>query len=391
MIKLLAPIFGSGVGIAKGQQTLFEALGAPMNSSGIQVSEQQALGLTAVYRAISIISEGVAQLPVDVFQKVDESRVHINSPIEDTLNVRANDHMSAFTFRSTMLSHVLGYGNGYAEIQLNGGGEPVALWPLMPDCTLPIIYNGELSYNTTIDGQNITLPAERVLHVPGLSYDGYIGYSPIRLHRESLGLAKAMEEHAGKYFRHETTSGGIIEVPGALSDTQLKNMRESWYAQGGLSNAHRAKILEGGAKFNRHPINHSDAQFLENRQYQVEEVSRMYGVPLFMLSSETKSTSWGTGIGQMSLGFLRYTLQPWIVRLEQEYRYKLLSAGQRRNGFYIKHNVSSLLRGDSQARAAYYTSALNPQSGWMQRDEVRALEELNPLGEDTKNESGIIE
>ena len=350
--------------------------------TGVTVTEQNALHLTPVFRCISIISEGLAQLPIDVGRKTGETRELVSHPLDEVLNVRSNPHMSAFVAHSTRQSHVLGYGNGYAEIQRNGHGEVVGLWPLLPDRTWPeTTKSGKLIYKTNIDGETLDLPADNVLHVPGLSFDGYVGYSPIALARNALGLSHALEEFGGKYFRYETQSGGILEAPGKVSDKQQKNLTESFGAQGGLSNAHRVKLLEGGIKFIPTPVSHEDAQFLETRQFQIEEVSRMYGVPLFMLSSETKSTSWGTGIGQMSLGFVRYTLQPWIVRTEQEYRYKLLTPAERKAGVYIKHNVNSLLRGDSEARSSYYSAALSPNSGWMSVNEVRALEELNPLNE----------
>lgn len=379
---MLAAIFGSSFGsshsVADSDGWFLRPSGTPTHA-GPAVNEHTALELPVVYSAIGIISDGKAQLPIDIGRKVGEKREAVDGhSLDRVLNLRANPYMSAFTLRSTVQSHSLGWGNGYAEIVRNGRGEVVELWPLLPDRTWPVRRDGEVQYRTTIAGKTYVLPQDRILHIPAMGFDGLIGYSPLYMARQGIGLGKALEEHGGKFFANEARSGGFIEYPGKLGDPGRKNLRESVNEQGGLENAHRIKILEEGAKFHATTITPEDAQFLQTRQFQIEEIARLYRIPLFMLQSHAKDTSWGTGIGQMQLGFLQYTLAPWIIRWEQEMSFKLLSEKERADGLYIRHNVAGLLRGDSKSRSEYYTKALSPQSGWMGRNEVRALEDLNP-------------
>lgn len=364
--------------------------------AGTWVDEQTALTVSAVFRAVALISEAVAMLPIDVFQRVAEGdrpgaptiRVeHPDHPAARLLR-RPNQHMNSVDLRSAVQSHALQYGNGYVEVQRNQGGEPIALWPLFPDRTRPqpVTAGGErvIVYRTMVDGKPFDVQPPDVAHVRGLGFDGIRGYSPLALARQGIGLAKALEEFGAKFFGNEARSGGFLEHPGKLSPEAHKNLRESMEAQGGLDNAHRLKILEEGMKYNAITIAPEDAQFLLTRSFQVEEIARLYGIPLHMLQSHAKSTSWGSGIAQMSLGFLIYTVAPWLVRWEQELETKLLTEEERRGGYFIKHNVNALLRADAATRAKFYTAALNRATGWMSRNEVRALEDLNP--DDVVNE-----
>lgn len=377
-MSVLFSIFGPSQTLSNGGGWLSTRLGLP-TWAGTTVTPQSALGQTAVYSAIGIISDVAAQLPIDIFQKDGEKRVPLDAPVlSDLLNVRPNTFMSAITFRNTIQAHVLGWGNGYAEIERNGAGEPVGLWPLLPDRTCPVMKSGKLKYQTQIDGTTFILDPDNVLHISGMGFDGLKGYSPLELAREAIGLGFALEEHGGKFFANESRSGGFVQHPGRLGDTGTKNLRDSVNDQGGLDQAHRIKVLEEGAKFIATTIAPEDAQFLQTRGYQVEEVARLYRVPLFMLQSHSKDTSWGSGLTQMSVGFVTYTMNPWLIRWEQEMDYKLLSEEQRAAGAYIKHNPTALLRGDPAARSTYYTAALSPTTGWMGRNEVRALEDLNP-------------
>ncbi len=346
--------------------------------AGTTVNEFNSYELPVVYSAISIIADAIAQLPIDVGRRDGDNRNTIeNHSLIDVLNVRANPRMSAFTQRNVGQSHALGWGNSYAEVQRDGTGQIVGLWPLLPDRTHPIVVNGEIWFATTIGGQTIRLPSDKVLHIPALGFDGLQGWSPLAMARQAIGLGKSLEEHGGKFFANEARSGGFWVHPGRLSDTAIKNLEESIEQRGGLTNAQRVKILEEGLVYQATTIAPEEAQFLQTRQFQIEEIARMYRVPLFMLQSHSKDTAWGTGIAEMSLGFLVFTLTPWIVRTEQEMTHKLLTPAERASGFYIKHTVASLLRGDPAARAEFYSKAI--AAGWMTVDEVRALEDMNPM------------
>lgn len=357
---------------------------APLTHAGTAVSEQTALRLTAVYSAIRIISESVSQLPVDILRRDGDRNLNQRKhPLRPLFNKQPNPWMSAVNMRCTLQAHALGWGNGYAEIQRNQAGDPIGLWPLLPDRTRPVCEQAgetlDFYYETTINGRQFRLAPGNVLHVLGLSFDGLTGYSPLWMARQAAGLGLALEEFGAKFFGNDSKSGGFLKHPGRLSKQAQKNLEESMDEQGGLDNAHRMKVLEEGMEYQPITIAPEDAQFLKTREFQVEEIARLYGVPLFMLQSHSKDTSWGTGISEQSLGFLRYTVNPWLTRWEQEGDRKLFDERERELDYYMAHDPSSMLRSDAKGRAEFYTKALNPQTGWMERDEVRRWEDLNPL------------
>jgi HK97 family phage portal protein len=359
--------------------------GAEKTFAGTSVNEQIALQVTAVYRAIALISDAVAGLPIDVIQRVGDRREERPDHPVAALLRRPNDLMTSVDLRCAEQTHALQYGNAYVDIQRNQGGDPIALWPLLPDRTRAVGVkepNGErvIAYETVVDGDRLVVDPKDVAHIHGLSFDGIRGYSPLQLARQAVGLALGLEEFGSKFFGNDAKSGGLLEHPGRLSDKARENLSKSMGVQGGLSNAHRVKVLEEGMKFNATTIAPEDSQFLLTRSFQVEEIARLYGVPLHMLQSQAKSTSWGSGIAQMSLGFLIYTIAPWLVRWEQELERKLLTEAELDGGFYLKFNVNALLRADAATRASFYAAALNKATGWLARDEVRALEDLNPDG-----------
>jgi len=351
--------------------------------AGPAVDEQAALKVTAVYRAIAVISEAVAMLPIDVMQRVGDRREERSDhPVAELLR-RPNPLMTAADLRGAQQAHVLQYGNAYIDIQRDEGGRPIGLWPLLPDRTRAVGRDGPsgeriIGYESVVDGLRYDFDTANIAHVHGLAFDGIRGYSPLSLARQAVGLALGLEEFGARFFGNDAKSGGFLEHPGKLGAEAQKNLRESMAAQGGLSQAHRIKILEEGMKFSATTIAPEDAQFLMTRTFQVEEIARLYGVPLHMLQSQAKSTSWGAGIAQMSLGFLIYTVAPWLVRWEQELERKLLSPAELAAGLFVRHNVNALLRADAATRAGFYTAALNRATGWMSRNEVRALEDLNP-------------
>lgn len=366
-----------------GDASIFARLmGMGKTASGVIVSENNSLTMPAVFSAVGIISDAIAMLPADIYQKrdtgsgADEVKAHELSYL---LNDKPNPYMSAFTLRQTRLAHQLLWGNGYNEIERTGGGKPVSLWPLLPDRTGPYKpAGGELYYKTTIDAKRYDLNKDNVLHVPGMGFDGYVGYSPVSLMRDALGMAKAMETFGGKFFANDAKSGGFLMHPGKLGDPAKDNVQKSMIDKGaGLENAHRVRILEEGMKFISTTIPPEDAQFLGSRSFQIAEIARIFRVPLFLLNSMEKSTSWGSGIEQMMLGFLMWTLQPWITREEQEMNAKLLTNAEREKGLFIKLNVNAIMRADIKSRSSYYREGI--AAGWLTRNEARDKENYNPL------------
>lgn len=378
---IFASLFGPGA-MMSANGGFFQTIAGPKTNAGVNVSEFNAVTLPAVYACFRIISDAIAMLPVGVYQQVDDgkTKLHREHPAYQLLNVRPNDRMTAFTYRSTTLHHSLGWGNGYSEIERSGRGEPTSLFLALPDRTWPELQpDGSLRYHTTINGTQRPLDPDDMAHVPALGFDGVVGYSPIAVARQAIGLGLAMQEFGGKFFANDSKSGGVIIHPNKLSPESIKRIRENWASQGGLENAHKPKVFEEGMQWEPTTINPEDAQFLESRDFQVADIARIYGVPLHMIQSVSGSTSWGSGLEEMSLGFVRYTLAPWLCRLEQEWSAKLLSERERQEGYYIRHDTRMLLRGDAAARAEFYTKALDPKTGWMRENEVRDLEDLDPV------------
>ena len=378
-MSLFGTLFGPS-GTIQGGGRFFHSLGGRQTDSGVHVSEFNAVTLPAVYASVRLIADAIAMLPIKVCrQNGDQTQIITDHPAHRILNRRPNNRMTAFTYRSTLLHHTLLWGNGYSEVERTNGGVPQSLWLALPDRTYPELRaDGSLVYNTTIDRETKTLEPDDVLHIPALGFDGIVGYSPVSIARQAIGLGLAMEEFGAKFFGNDAKSGGFLKHPSKLGPEAIKRLRDSWDAQSGLSEAHRPKVLEEGMEFVQTTINPEDAQFLESRDFQVADIARIYGVPLHMIQSVSGSTSWGSGLEEMSLGFVRYTLDPWMIRQEQEWNQKLFTERERDQGYYVKHDTSEILRGDADARSQFYTRALDPQTGWMRRNEVRDLEDLNP-------------
>ncbi len=381
--SMFAPSQRASVQRSSSDDGWLSSLVAPRTSSGVYVNEHVAMRVTAVYRSVALISEAKATLPVGVYRKEGERRIEEPDHPVARLLADPNPLMSAMDLNCSEQAHALQHGGGYLDIQRTEGGQPIALWPLLPDRTRPepmATDSRRLVYTTHTDGRRLEMDPANVVHIRGLSFDGVRGYSPLALARNAVGLALGTEEFGGKFFANDARSGGFLEHPGKLNAEAKKNIRGSLEEQSGLENAHRIKILEEGMKYHAVTISPEDAQFLATRTFQVEEIARLYGVPLHMLQSQSKTTSWGTGISEMSMGFLIYTLMPWLIRWEQELDRKLFTPAERAAGYFTKHNVNALLRANAESRARFYTAALSRATGWMSRDEVRALEELNPDG-----------
>lgn len=347
--------------------------------AGVRVDESTALSITAVYACVRIIAGPIGQLPCELLRRDGRKRV----PAEDhpaywMLKRRPNPWMTAYRQRRLHVAHELLWGNGYAAIVRNNRGQAIELWPLLPERTRPRVVDGRLVYETIDDdGQLKVLPAEDVVHLSSISHDGIVGLSRIALHREALGLAKVTEEFGASWFGQGSRSGGLLQLPGEVSEAARRKIEEQWAAvESGLDGAHKVRLLPAGATYTPLSIPPEDAQFLQTREFQIAEIARMYGVPLHMLESHQKSTSWGSGIEQMSLGFVRYTLADHIEGYEQELENKLLTEEERKK-YTIKFNLNSLLRGDAKARAEFY--GLGLRDHWLTIEEVRELEDLGPM------------
>lgn len=365
-----------------GDHWVVRALGGGKTTAGVPVSEATAMRFTAVYACQAIISDTMAQVSLNLHRRYRDpvtrrirTEVALEHPAHRLVHDDPNPRMSSFTLRQTCQGHTLGWGNGYIEVQRTVGGDPAGLWPLMPDRTDPrVTEQGVLVYDTTVNGKRFTLPSADVIHIAGLGFDGIKGYSPIYMARQAIGLGLAAESFGAKFFANDAKSGGFLMHPGKLGDVAVENIRDSFVdRQGGNDNAHKPKVLEEGMKWVSTTIAPDDAQFLATREMQIAEIARIYRVPLVLLQLMEKTTTWGSGVEQIMLGFIQWTIAAWAKRWEEELNRKLLTEAERLAGYYFKFNLNSLARGDMAARARFYNAGIT--GGWMNRNQPRSLED----------------
>ena len=354
-------------------------------TSGKPVNERTAMQTTAVYACVRILAEAVASLPLHVYEYQDDGGkklVH-DHPLYYLLHDEPNPEMTSFVFRETLMSHLLIWGNAYAQIIRDGAGRVLGLYPLLPDKmevqrddrgNIYYVYSRNSDENPMFkEYGNIKLKAEDVLHIPGLGFDGLIGYSPIAMAKNAVGMTLACEEYGASFFANGANPGGVLEHPGVLKDPS--KVRESWNSvYRGVNNAHKIAVLEEGMKYQQIGIPPEEAQFLETRKFQINEIARLYRIPPHMVGDLDKSSF--SNIEQQSLEFVKYTLDPWVIRWEQSLQRSLLLPGEK-GKYFIKLNVDGLLRGDYQSRMNGY--AVGRQNGWFAANDIREMENMNPI------------
>ena len=354
------------------------------STSGKTVTERSAMQMTAVYSCVRILAEAIAGLPLHLYTYKEDGgkKKAIGHPLYLLLHDEPNPEMSSFVFRETLMTHLLLWGNAYAQIIRNGKGEVVALYPLMPNrMTVDRDSSGQLFYSYQMNNSDaptmktgtVILKPSDVLHIPGLGFDGLVGYSPIAMAKNAIGLAIATEEYGAKFFANGATPGGLLEYPGTVKDPD--RVRESWNKGfSGSQNAGKVAILEEGMKYTPISIAPEQAQFLETRKFQINEIARIFRVPPHMVGDLEKSSF--SNIEQQSLEFVKYTLDPWVVRWEQSLSRALFTPEEKKK-YFFKFNVEGLLRGDYQSRMNGYATAR--QNGWMSANDIRELENLDRI------------
>ena len=365
------------------------------SSAGKRVNERSAMQMTAVYSCVRILAEAVAGLPLHLYRYKEDGGKEkaIYHPLYLLLHDEPNPEMSSFVFRETLMTHLLLWGNAYAQIIRNGKGEVIALYPLMPNrMVVDRDIKGRLYYQyttstedaPTMKGVTVNLPPSDVLHIPGLGFDGLVGYSPIAMAKNAIGMAIACEEYGAKFFANGAAPGGVLEHPGTIKDPQ--RVRESWQSTfGGSGNANKIAVLEEGMKYTPIGISPEQAQFLETRKFQINEIARIFRVPPHMVGDLEKSSF--SNIEQQSLEFVKYTLDPWVIRWEQSIQRSLLNSEEKKK-YFAKFNVEGLLRGDYQSRMNGY--AIGRQNGWMSANDIRELENLDRIPEEDGGDLYLI-
>jgi len=360
--------------------TILDWLAGPRVSSGVRVTEKTAMGMPAVWRAVALLSGTVGALPLHAYRMQGGLRVPAGARSAATrLLDKPHPDMTPFELWELAMVYCLLWGNSYHRILRNEANEVSELWPLHPSTVKAgrtsqheKVY--QLEGDLTSDGEYRKHTDETILHIPGIGYDGVCGVSPIRAAREGIGLSLAAEEYGARLFGSGSLASGILQTEQRLTQEQADALKDRWKAKAaGLDKAHEAVVLDRGAKFQQLTIPPEDAQFIESRRFQIAEVARLYGIPPHMLMDMERSTSWGTGIEQQSLGFVKWTLQPgWLTRFEQRIS-RLFSP----DTVYARYNLEGLLRGDAAARAAFYKTMW--EIGALSTNEIRAYEEQPPV------------
>lgn len=354
------------------------------SSSGVNVTEESALRLITVLACTRVISEAMVLLPIHVQRQLDAPARGVetfrNHPVAKLLRGRINPFIQAERWILAAQGHLVNWGNTYAEIQTDVSGAVVALWPLLPDRTRPVLLDDRtLAYETRINktGQAFVLPRERVLHVAGLGFDGIRGYSVVAMAREGIGLAMAAEKFGAKFFGSGAHPGGVVEHPEQLGEPGMRNLQASLDASyGGLDNSHRTLILEEGAKWHPMSIPPEDAQFLETRNFQRTDICALERVPPHLAGDLSRATF--SNIEHQGTEFETYTLAPWTVCWNRSLTLALLTEQERERGWEVKMLLGGLLRGDIRSRYAAYATAR--QWGWASVNDVREKEGENPIG-----------
>lgn len=390
---------------------LLDIFNGGRTDSGIRVSEMTALQVGTVYACVNIISNGVAGLPYHVFERTIQKQraskqIAYDHPLYNLLAHEPNPEMTKFTFFKTFLCHCTLWGNGYAEIERDPKtNKIVAIWPRNPARTRPIrnvqpimlegdlLPAGTLMYETSEPlrqadhpspeehdlnlGRRRIILAEDMLHVPGLSLDGRLGQSTCYLARQIIGLALATEKYGAKFFGNGARPAGILTLPNKIEDKAVENLRRSWAEAHGGENQFKVAVLEQGVKFEKIAATPEEGQMLQTRSYERAEVCSVFNVPLHMVGASEKAGK--SNIEQSSIEFVMYCLHPWLEAIELEFRRKLFTnKSGHPAAIFPKFDVRKLMYPDADARSKFYSSGR--QWGYLNADDIRELEDMNPIG-----------
>ena len=346
--------------------------GGGATSSGEWITEAGALNIQAVYACVRVLSESLAALPVKVYRRTANGKEPApEHPLYYLLHDEPNGDMTAFEFWELAMVHLCLWGNFYAQVQTDGKGRPNALWPLMPDRMKVERSGSEKVFRYRAEDREKVLFDNEVLHIPGMGFDGLIGYSPIQLQRESLGAAWATMKFSAKLFANGAKPSGILQIPSFIKGDAQKNLRESFSEKyQGADNAHSVLALEENVKFIPTTIPPNDAQFLDTRKLQREEIAGWYRVPVYMIGGQVPAFS----IEHQDIGFAKHTLSPWCRRIESRCTRSLFGP---REPYFCEFDMRALMRGDAASRAAFYRELVG--MGAMKPNEVRTAENMNPV------------
>ena len=364
------------------------------SNAGKTVNPKNAVQMSTVYACVRVIAETIASLPLAVYEETETgSQKATDHPLYRILHDEPNPEMTSFVLREVMLSHLLLWGNSYCQIIRTGKNHIAGLYPLLPD-RMEVDRDsktGALVYtDTTTEGNAVRLKPSDVLHIPGLGFDGIMGYSPIALEKNAIGLGIAAEEYGSTFFKNGARPSGVLTHPNTVRDP--KRLRDNWNATyGGSSNGGKVAILEENMSFTPISLPNNEAQFLETRRFQVEEICRIYRVPPHLVGNLDRATF--SNIENQSIDFAVHTIRPWLVRIEQAMNRALFADSEKAGSpggsrFYVQFNLDGLMRGDYKSLMEGY--AIARQNGWMSANDIRALENLNPIPDEDGGSTYLV-
>lgn len=367
-----------------------------MSNAGEKVDEKSALQIATVYACVRLLAESVAQLPLHLYRYTDDGEGKeraIDHPLYKILYLQPNAEMTSFTYREAIMTHLLLWGNSYSQIVRDGKNGVLGLYPLLPENVeidrndageIYYLYHAYTDEKPGENNQDIVFRRDEILHIPGMGFNGLVGFSPIAMMKNALGTTLAVEKYGSSFFRNGAQPAGVLEHPGVLKNPE--KIRENWSAvYGGANNAHKVALLEEGMSYKPISLPPEDSQFLSTREFGVEEICRIFRVPPHMVQDLKRATF--NNIEHMSIDFVMHTLMPWLTRIEQAIIKDVL-VEEEKDLYFPKFNVEGLLRGDYKSRMEGYNIARS--GGWMTANDIRRLEDLDPISEEEGGDLLVI-
>lgn len=350
------------------------ALSLNLDSKAVVVTPETALTFSAVYAAVRVISETIAQLPFNYYKKSEDGRdVYKESPLQFLVHDEPNGYQTKYVFFETLINTLLLYGNSYAYIERDTRGVPIALTLIHPDNVQVKVKNHRLLYEVRDQG---IYDASDVIHILDMTLDGYTGRSRIAVARDNIALGIAAQTYGKKFFESGGKISGVLKHPGQLGADAMKNLSNQWHNtyHSGTYGSFKTAVLEEGMDYKPIQLRPDEAQFLKTREFSILEIARIMRVPPHMLADLSRATF--SNIEHQSIEFVTHTINPLIKKIEQEFNKKLIFDNDK-GATYFEHNVTALLRGDAKARAEYYAKMFS--IGAITQNEIRERENLNNI------------
>lgn len=359
------------------------------SNNGFSGSKESAMRFSAVYACVKIISETIASLPLSVLQSVNGEIKHDTHDLSYLIEKNPSESIKRFNFWETLLSHMLLTGNGYAIIKRDKSFRPVKLILVTNPERVEIKHDAMLD-RLIYEIEEKSYKSIDILHLAGLSLDGIKGLNPIEYNRKVVSTGLNETSFQDTFFKNGAHVSGALSFPGALTDASYNRLRQSWESRNsGVGNTGKTAILEGGAKYEPIGIKPIDAQFMEQRRFTIEDIARIYRVPLHLLQDLSRSTN--NNIEHQSIDFVQHTIRPIVKRIEAEIDNKLFTEEEKRTGrVFARFNLDALLRGDVVSRANYYNTLR--YAGVLSANEIRTMEGWNKYtgGDDYLVQSNMI-